>query len=63
LPADVLRKRLRDEIEARMDLEALQEVRAQESQEKRTLSEALEEIWAPPEMGHSNSIRFACGDR
>jgi hypothetical protein len=44
LPADVLRERLRDEIESRMDLEALQVVRDRESQEKQTLSEALDGI-------------------
>ncbi len=44
LPADVLQKRLRDEIESRMDLEALQVVRKRERLEKQTLSNALDGI-------------------
>ena len=44
LPIDVLRTRLRDEVEARMDLDALSGVRDMEMRERRQLEKVLEAI-------------------
>jgi hypothetical protein len=43
LPGDVLRERLASEVEARMDLEALEATREQEQQDRERLDNILEE--------------------